>query len=77
MAETHKDLPGKIKEMENKYDQQFQVVFKAIRALMSPREKPKKQIGFEVKEPRARYEKKKAAGTSVNTASQLSHQRLK
>jgi len=44
---THKNLQRKIDDMEKRYDQQFQVVFKAIRQLFSPkREKPKKQIGF-------------------------------
>ena len=43
--------------MENKYDQRFQVVFEAIRALMKPPEKPKRKIGFEIKEPRPGYGK--------------------
>ena len=32
---THKDLWLKIDELEKKYDQQFQVVFKAIKLLLS------------------------------------------
>ena len=32
--------------MERKYDKQFKVVFDAIRALINPPEKSKKQIGF-------------------------------
>jgi hypothetical protein len=43
---THKDLARKLNELEKKYDAQFRVVFDAIRQLMSPREKPKKRIGF-------------------------------
>jgi ORF6N domain len=43
---THKDLARKLEEMEKKYDRQFQVVFEAIRQLITPPEKPKKQIGF-------------------------------
>ena len=35
------------------------VVFEAIRALMSPLEKTRKRIGFEVKEPPAKYKKSK------------------
>lgn len=50
MAESHKDLFDKIKEMEKKYDEQFKVVFEAIRQLMIAEIKPKKKIGFEVKE---------------------------
>lgn len=34
--ETHKDLADKLQGLENKYDQQFQAVFDAIRKLMEP-----------------------------------------
>lgn len=43
---THKDLQRKIKDMEKKYDQQFKVVFDAIKQLLIPPEKPKGKIGF-------------------------------
>jgi hypothetical protein len=36
MLATHKDLVRKLDEMEKKYDQQFKVIFDAIRDLMSP-----------------------------------------
>jgi hypothetical protein len=39
---SHEDLRKKIEAMERKYDQKFQVVFKAIRALI---DKPNKRIG--------------------------------
>jgi len=39
---THKDLKRKIEAMENKYDEQFKVVFE----LLAPPPTPKKQIGF-------------------------------
>ena len=42
----HKDLKQKIKEMEKKYNHQFRAVFKAIKELIGPSPKPKKQIGF-------------------------------
>ena len=58
MLSSHKDLERKLIALEKKYDEQFKVVFDAIRALMAPPEKPRKKIGFEVKEPRARYGKK-------------------
>jgi dimeric dUTPase (all-alpha-NTP-PPase superfamily) len=32
--------------MESKYDEQFRVVFDAIRELMTPPEKPARRIGF-------------------------------
>lgn len=49
MLVTHEDLREKIEEMESKYDAQFQVVFEAIKRLVTVEEKPKKLIGFEVK----------------------------
>jgi len=52
---THTDLARKLTALEQKYDEQFKVVFDAIRALMAPPEKPCKKIGFEVKEKRAAY----------------------
>jgi hypothetical protein len=52
---THKELARKLDELEKKYDSQFKVVFQAIRELMKPPEKPKRQIGFEVKEKREEY----------------------
>ena len=54
---THKDLARKLEELEKKYDEQFAVVFEAIRELMTPPEPPpKRRIGFGVEEKRARYE---------------------
>lgn len=52
---THKDLARKLEELEKKYDAQFRVVFDAIRQLMKPPEKPKRQIGFQTNEPKVRY----------------------
>ena len=43
---SHKDLQRKIEDMERKYDQQFKVVFDAIKQLLIPPEKPKRKIGF-------------------------------
>jgi len=58
MLASNEDLARKLEDMEKKYDEQFKVVFDAIRALMAPPEKPRKKIGFEVKEGRAGYGKK-------------------
>ena len=55
MLATHKDLARKLEEMEKKYDAQFKIVFDAIRQLMLPSEKPKRQIGFRVDEPKTKY----------------------
>jgi hypothetical protein len=58
MLATNADLARKLVAMEKKYDAQFKVVFDAIRQLMSPPEKPRREIGFHVKydddKPKAR-----------------------
>ena len=59
MLSAHKDLERKFVALEKKYDEQFKVVFDAIRALMAEEEKPRKKIGFEVKESKGKYIKKK------------------
>jgi len=46
MLLSNADLARKLGALEKKYDAQFKVVFDAIRELMTPREKPKRQIGF-------------------------------
>jgi hypothetical protein len=48
--------------LEEKYDEQFKVVFEAIHQLMTPPEKTSRKIGFEVKEKRASYGKKRKKG---------------
>lgn len=45
LLNTHKDLHEKIERLERKNDQQFRVVFEAIKHILTPPEKPK-QIGF-------------------------------
>jgi len=46
---SNAELARKLAAMEKKYDAQFKVVFDAIRQLMSPPAKPKREIGFHVK----------------------------
>ena len=50
MVATHKDLAEKLYAMEQKYDEQFRVVFDAIRQLMSVDAVERESIGFKVKE---------------------------
>lgn len=59
MLASHAGLARKLDALEEKYDEQFKVVFDAIRALMSPSEKPRKKIGFQLKERRAAYSVKR------------------
>jgi len=44
---SHKDLSRKLDQLEKKYDENFRIVFDAIRQLMQPPPgKPKRKIGF-------------------------------
>jgi hypothetical protein len=46
MIATNHELAKKLKILEHKYDQQFKVVFDAIRELMKPPDKADRRIGF-------------------------------
>jgi len=62
MIATHKVLARKLGELEQhleSHDQQIQSIFEAIRQLMTPPGTTRKRIGFKVKEPPAKYKKKK------------------
>jgi hypothetical protein len=55
---THKELSEKLVQIEKKigrHDEEIQTLFEAIRRLMQPPEKPRRQIGFRVEEPKAHY----------------------
>ena len=58
LLSSNADLARKLESLEQKYDAQFKVVFDAIRQLMSPPARPKREIGFHVKyddaKPKAR-----------------------
>lgn len=66
MVSTHKRLAVKLSELEHKiesHDESIQAIFEAIRELMTPPEKPRRKIGFEVKEKRASYGKSRRRKT--------------
>ncbi len=46
MLGGYKELKRKIEDMEQRYDQNFQIVFEAIKQLLEVEAKPKKRIGF-------------------------------
>lgn len=46
MLSTYDELKQKIEQMESKYDEQFQIVFEAIRQLIDTESEPKRKIGF-------------------------------
>ena len=50
---TNEELKSKIESMEKRYDENFKIVFEAIRQLLETEEKPRKKIGFIVKEKEA------------------------
>ena len=49
LLSSNTELARKLESLEKKYDAQFKVVFDAIRQLMSPPAKPKREIGFHAK----------------------------
>lgn len=49
MLASNAGLARELKELESKYDQQFKVVFDAIRQLMTPPQSKREQIGFRPK----------------------------
>jgi len=53
LLESNIKLARKLEAMEKLYDQQFKIVFEAIRQLLSHPEKPKRQIGFHVEETKS------------------------
>ena len=59
MLESHVELANKLEELESKYDEQFRIVFDALRELMASPEPNKNPIGFHVREDVVRYSTKR------------------
>ena len=55
MLATHDDLRRKIEEMEKKYDENFAIVFEAIKELLKQEDEPRKKIGFTAREKQEKY----------------------
>jgi hypothetical protein len=55
MLASHAELAESLEVLEQKYDAQFRIVFDAIRQLMQPQVKERKEIGFKVKEGALAY----------------------
>jgi hypothetical protein len=56
--ETKPELAHKFSELEKrvgKHDEEIGAILEAIRQLMAPSEKPRRQIGFHVREKAPRY----------------------
>ena len=61
MIHSHAELSSKLSDFERKlgdHDEQIQAIFEAIRQLMAPPDKPKKKIGYTVKEKQKAYVKR-------------------
>ena len=56
MLSTHEDLKQKIEDLEKRYDENFRIVFEAIKQLFTEEDKPKPKIGY-IKEKRSNYRK--------------------
>ena len=64
MLETNRELARKFSELERrvgKHDQEIAAILEAIRQLMTPPEKPRREIGFHFREKAARYRIRKRA----------------
>jgi hypothetical protein len=62
--ETNRELAQKFSELEKrvgKHDEEISAILEAIRQLMTPSEKPRREIGFHVREKAARYRTSKAS----------------
>ena len=58
LLSSNRELAKKLAELERrvaKHDDHIQAIFEAIRQLLNPLEPPHREIGFHVKERRARY----------------------
>ena len=62
MLETNRELARKFAELERrvgKHDEEIDAILEAIRQLMTPPEKPRREIGFHMREGAARYRTRK------------------
>ena len=52
LLETNQFLLRKVEAMENKYDENFKVVFSVIKQLIKEEKKPKRELGFDTRKGR-------------------------
>jgi hypothetical protein len=55
MLASNEQLARKLADLENKYDEQFRVVFEAVRQLLQSPEKSKREIGFKISDQTVQY----------------------
>ena len=61
VKQAHSEYARQLDELERKierHDKEISSIFQAIRNLMAPPVKPKRKIGFDLKEKQARYGRK-------------------
>jgi len=64
LIDTNRELARKFSELERrvgKHDQEIATVLEAIRQLMATPEKPRREIGFHVREKTSRYRARERA----------------
>jgi hypothetical protein len=64
MLETNRELAKKFADLERrvgKHDEEISAIIEAIRQLMAPPERPRREIGFHVREKTARYRTRKVS----------------
>jgi len=64
MLDKNRELAEKFSELEQrvgKHDEEITAILEAIRQLMAPPEKPRREIGFHVREKAPRYRARKRA----------------
>ena len=64
MLDTNRELAQKFSELEQrvgKHDEEIAAILEAIRQLMAPPEKARREIGFHVREKAPRYRVRKRA----------------
>ena len=67
--EGNRELARKFSQLEQrvgKHDEKIRAIIDAIRELMAPPEKPKREIGFHVREQAPRYRTHKTRGTRAS-----------
>jgi hypothetical protein len=64
MRDTNRELARTFSELEarvGEHDEEIAAILEAIRQLMAPPEKPRREIGFHVREKAARYRLRRRA----------------
>ena len=64
ILETNRELAKKFSELEQrvgKHDEEIDAILEAIRQLMAPADRPRREIGFHVREKAPRYPARKRA----------------